>query len=294
MFRKKIIILIPYRGIGDLIFHIPFFKGISKKYKSKLIIFTNSANKAKNLLKNEAYINKIEYLNFQRENQLINSYKLYKEINKIQPDLCILTAHTKRLIVPLLISNAKKKIFFKKENTKDLSKYILSQSKKNFSDVNFKNKFDLNFSRKNLKNSIFISIDSHHDTNNWAEDNFILLIKKLLKINKIKKIYINFSPTKLKKFRNILKEFTSKKKIIFTYNKNFNNILKIINNCYYMIGNESGPICIGASLKKEVHSIYFPKYTNKSSRTINKNVRFYNTDSIKPQKVISKILRKIN
>ena len=39
--------------------------------------------------------NKIFYLNFQRENQIINSYKLLIKINSFNSDLCILTAPSK-------------------------------------------------------------------------------------------------------------------------------------------------------------------------------------------------------
>ena len=31
----KILLIIPYRGIGDLIFHIPLIRGLYKKYNSK-------------------------------------------------------------------------------------------------------------------------------------------------------------------------------------------------------------------------------------------------------------------
>ena len=115
----------------------------------------------------------------------------------------------------------------------------------------------------------------------------------MIKNHKFKEIYINFAPSKIKQFNKILNEFSRNKKIIFTYNENFDDIIRIINNSHYVIGNESGPICIAASLKKKIHSIYFPKYTNKSSKTIYKNVSFYNTDIIKPENIISKIFKRI-
>ena len=44
---------------------------------------------------------------------------------------------------------------------------------------------------------------------------------------------------------------------------------KTINNCLYIIGNESGPACLGASIGKNVFSIYDPKHTpNLSSKII--------------------------
>ena len=63
MDKRKIVLVIPYRGIGDLIFHIPLIRGLYKKYKSKIIIITNSANKAKFILHRETTIRKIEYIN---------------------------------------------------------------------------------------------------------------------------------------------------------------------------------------------------------------------------------------
>ena len=81
MDNKKIILVIPYRGIGDLIFHLPLLRGLRRKYKSKIIIITNSSNKAKLILKKEFSIKKIEYINFQREKQIQNSFLFLKKIN---------------------------------------------------------------------------------------------------------------------------------------------------------------------------------------------------------------------
>jgi len=147
---KTILIIIPYRGIGDLLFHIPLIKGVYKKYQKKIIILTNKANKAKNILKNEKYIKKIEYINFQRESLIINSFKLLKRINFYKPDIAILTAHSKRLQIPLLLSDSKSKIFFKKDLEKDLSKYVLKQSRTELSDINFIEDYKLNYSNKRL------------------------------------------------------------------------------------------------------------------------------------------------
>ena len=60
-----------------------------------------------------------------------------------------------------------------------------------------------------------------------------------------------------------------------------------------MIGNESGPICLGASLKKEVHSIYLPKHTRPESQIINKEINYYNTDLLTDEKITNEILRSI-
>ena len=296
MDNKKIVLIIPYRGIGDLIFHLPLLRGLYKKYKSKIIIVTNSSNKAKFLLKNEASIKKIDYLNFEREKQIINSFLFLKKINSYKADICILTAPTKRLIIPLMLSNIKNKFFFKKSKIKDLSKYIISQSINIFGDIKFKKKYNLTFIKEKIfYKKIFLSIDSHHDQNNWKENNFIKLTDKILKLKNIKRIYINFSPNKIGSFGNILKKFFKNKKIFFTYKNKFSNIIKIINDCSYVIGNESGPACLGASMGKKVFSIYDPKYTpNLSSKIINKEITYFNSKKLIPEKIIKTLINKIN
>ncbi len=290
----KIVLVIPYRGIGDLIFHIPLIRGLSKKYNSKITVITNKVNKAKNLLRNDKSIKKIEYISFQREKQIKNSFLFYKKINSLKPDICILTAPTRRLIIPLIFSNSKKKVYFKKDNTRDLSKYIIKQSKIELPNIRFDKNYLLKFKKNKIsKKNVFISIDSRHDSNNWNQIYYIELIKQILKKRSTNKIFINFDPSKIKTFKRILDLFKNEKKIFFTYASNFNELIVIMNNCSLIIGNESGPICIGAALKKKVFSIYYPKHTNKSSKTIYNKVKFFNSDKIPSQKIISNILKNI-
>ena len=291
MDKKKVILVIPYRGIGDLIFHIPLIRGLYAKYKSKIIIITNKVNKAKSLLVNEICIKKIEYINFERENQLKKSFFFLRKINSYNSDICILTAPTKRLIIPLLLSNSKNKIYFKKDNIKDLSKYIIKQSKIKFKDFNFIYNYSLEFKKpKNVNKNVFISIDSRHDSNNWSQIYYIELVDKILNNKSINKIYINFDPSKYKNFKKILNKFKKKEQVIFVYKYKFKKLIKLMNNCLFVIGNESGPICIGAALKKKVLSIYYPKHTNRSSKTIYNKVKFFNTNILSSKKIISSIL----
>ena len=290
----KIILVIPYRGIGDLIFHIPLIRGLSKKYNEKITIITNKVNKAKNLLINETSVKKVEYISFQRENQIKNSYLFYKKINSFNSDICILTAPTRRLIIPLIFSNSKKKIYFKKDDIKDLAKYVIKQSKIELPGIQFSKNYLLNFKKPKIsKKNIFISIDSRHDSNNWSQINYIKLIKKILKRKLVNKIYINFDPSKIATFKKILNFFSNKKKIIFTHSLSFDDLIKSMNSCSFVIGNESGPICIGAALKKNVISIYYPKHTNKSSKTIYNKVKFFNSDKTSYKKIIMNIIKMI-
>lgn len=295
MDKKEIVIVVPYRGIGDIIFHIPLFKGIYEHYKKKIILITNKANKAKYLLGKEKYIKKVLYLDFTREKLIRNALRLYNELNLLNIDLSILTASSKRLVVPFLFSSAKKKIYFKKNNDSDLSNYIFSQSIHHFNEINFLRTYNLLSLKNNFNiNNIFVNIDSHHDQNNWKEIHFINLINEIFIRKKINKLFINFAPNKKKKFLKIIQRFKKNKRIVFLYNANFNNVLKCISSSKYVISNESGPVCIGASLNRRVFSIYNPKYTpNLSSKIINKKIVYFNSFKMNSNYIINSIVKKI-
>ena len=100
-----------------------------------------------------------------------------------------------------------------------------------FPKIKIKKKYNLSFLKKSfLRKEIFLSIDSHHDQNNWKESNFINLTEKLLKSKKVSKIYLNFSPNKIDAFKKILKKFYHNKKVTFTYKDKFSSIIDKINN----------------------------------------------------------------
>ena len=110
----KILVVSPYRGIGDLIFHLPLLRYLKKKYKTKLNLITVHNSKAKIILKGENLVSKVIYGDFNRQNVLKKILKLKNEINRINSDITVLSASSKRLKASLILSNSKKKNnFFK-------------------------------------------------------------------------------------------------------------------------------------------------------------------------------------
>ncbi len=288
----KILVVSPYRGIGDLIFHLPLLRFLKKKYKTKINLITVHNSKAKFILKGENLVSKIIYGDFNRQNILQKVVALKNEINKFNSDLTVLSASSKRLKASLILSNAKKKISFSKTNEKDLSKYIYNETKKKFNLKKLEKNYTLKSKSFTKKKKIFLNVDSFHNQNNWGEQNYLKLINKIT--HKKKKLFINFSPRNKKKFRSIISVLKNKPNVEFTYNKNFKSVLKIIRECDYIIGNESGPICLGAAFKKKVLSIYNPNTTPKSSKTIYNKVSFINSTKLNNLFIQKKILKFIN
>jgi len=303
---NKIIVISGARGIGDLIYQLPLLRSLYLTYETKLILISNEVNRAKEVYRYENFYREI----IEFDNTRYSIFKTFGKIksflsllNNYAPDLLILTSNTTRLMVPVYLSNAKKKIIFgtKKFNLiKDRSNSHLTNCEKLISYTNNlnlkkkKNNFFLNSEKieglnKNINNSkIFISIDSHHDQNNWSIKNFIKITKILLQKNKT--IYFNFSPNKKHLLNEIPELIKNNNNCVFVYQKNITELIKIINSCSVIIGNESGPICLGASLKKKVHSIYIPIHTKPESQVIGGDVTYYNTDLIRSDEIIKNIL----
>lgn len=311
---KKIIIIIPYRGIGDAIFHIPLLRAIFLKYKKKLIIISNQVNHSNEIFKNETFYDKIINFNFTRGsilNYIKSALKLLKIINNFKSDLLILTDPSSRIAIPVLLSNSKKKIIAGLINTgnllikkKSFRKKFLSlnlfELKKRLKLKNYQNKYNIKIdqAKKNYINKkfkykikIFFNIDSHHNHNNWGVKNYDLLITECQKYSS--KIFINFSPKNVKMKTNFSLNIKNNKNIIFTYKEKINKIIKLINECDVIVGNESGPICIGASLNKKVYSLYSKRFSRPESMPISKKIKYYIFNDTNSKIIKNKIVENI-
>ena len=305
--KKKILVIIGARGIGDLIYHLPLLRSLHLTHKQKLIILSNKVNQAKEVFKNENFFEKIiEFDNYRYGifKTLINIIKFKNLINKLNIDLLVLTANYRRLIFPVLLSNARiKEIFgvglFKINKDRTLDHLTISERLLKYTnELNLKKKINNFFlTPKNLKTSknirskkVFISIDSHHDQNNWPIQNYLIIINKLIKRNNV---FVNFAPNKKYFLKYFPRNLINSKKIRFTYKKKISEIIKIISQSDVIIGNESGPVCLGSSLKKKVHAIYLPIHTKPESKIIYKKNNYYNAKKLSSKNIINKILKSI-
>tara|TARA_B100001057_G_scaffold408729_1_gene423101 strand:- start:1247 stop:2167 length:921 start_codon:yes stop_codon:yes gene_type:complete len=305
--KKKILVIIGARGIGDLIYHLPLLRSLYKSYGQKLIILSNKVNQSKEVFKNEDFFKKIiEFDNYRYGifQTLVNIIKFKNLINKLDVDYLVLTANYRRLILPVLFSNVRSKIIFgtgllKINKDRSLDHLTISERLIKYTNrLNLKNKINNFFlttkNFKSLKNTaykkIFISIDSHHDQNNWPIKNYLAIINK---IKKKSKIFVNFAPDKKHYLKYFSKKLIKSKRIEFTYKKRISDILKIIYQSDIIIGNESGPVCLGSSFKKQVHAIYLPIHTKPESQIIYKKNIYYNTEKLTSKKIVKKIIKSI-
>ena len=308
---KKILVVIPHRGIGDIIFHLPLLRSLKENFKTKLYIISNQNNKAKEILYKENLIKKIIYLNFNRGNfmnYVLNFFILKKNIDNFKADLTILTDPSKRLVIPLFFSNSKNKIY---SGINTFMDFISNKKhyRKNFLAKNLdilmtflkinntRNNYKLSFTSSNKdivkykkfkKPWFFINIDSHHNHNNWDLIFFNKIIKKLQK----KTIFINTSPKNIKLI-NSLKIEPLKKNIIITSMLSIKQLIKIIYNCELIIGNETGPICLASALNKKVISIYNENDSKPESSIISSSNLSLNATKLGNKKVLNSILKVI-
>ncbi len=301
---KKILVIIAHRGIGDLIYHLPLLRSLYKSFDKKITILSNKTNRATQVYKGENFYETIiEFDNsripFPRNIRSILNFK--NLINEINADQIILTSNSRRLAIPVFLSKAKEKIIFgshflsifKNRKTQNMtsSEKILYFTK-NLTLPKFDQNFNLksHYSIQDNSKKIFISVDSHHNQNDWNLDNYIKLVEILIKKNF--KIYLNFRDDK-----NIINLFPSffleSENIQFTNKQNIDELIKIISECKYVIGNESGPVCIGASLQKKVFAIYLPIHTKPESKIINNNTKYFKVGKIEDNFIIEKILEDI-
>jgi ADP-heptose:LPS heptosyltransferase len=309
---KNIVVIIPHRGIGDVIYHLPLLKTLYKNYNTKITVISNHENKSKNILKKEDFLKKIIYFNFNRTNlfnYILRFIKLKRIINNLNAEILILTDPSKRLVIPIFFCKAKKKIYV---GIKSFKEFLLK--KKNFRSIplanhlidlikslkfknpeysfmlnNYCNEKKFNYSHTLNKPYIFFSLDSHHNQNNWNLSGFKKIIDKIKKAT----LFINTSPNNLNFFRKDLNQFFYKSNVIITSKFSITKLIQIISSCKVIIGNESGPICIGASLNKKVISIYTEKTTKPESKIISKKIKYFNATKLNENTIVNNIYKSI-
>ncbi len=258
--KKNVIIIVPHKGIGDIIFHNSFIESISKSHKQKILLFANKSTKADLIFKKNKYIKKVIYIDLHRPSKIFYLFKIInislKLSNFLISDLYY-TGNSKWHKISFNLLSVFKKINL--NYTKRKRKFIVSQlddlmnkySIKNLKSYNpyVPNILSQTFIRKikTLKKPwVFLSIDTSEDQIQIPKNLLIKIINKLKK--KYKTIFVNTS-----KKNSYKTKFLDDIKLIKTSNFNILEINFLIKNSKLFIGNESGPAVMASiSCKKNI------------------------------------------
>ena len=271
--NKKICIAYTHHKLGDLIWQLPYIKAISEYHNQKVDLILREKTQAKNILKDIAHINLINYNNFRKgifywvdviklikinlKNQYTHIYILDK-VNK--PAIAAKLSGIKNIIGPG-IGNQKKWLTVKNFLTEDDARLNYSEQSQKILKINsipinnIYPEIKINLERFKIENldleikgkKIAFGIDSFEDYKMWYEEDFVELADKLYEKKLFDYIYLICGKEKSYLADNIIK-LSNKNYFINCSNKNLNGIIFALKNSGFLVGNNSGPINLAAAL----------------------------------------------
>ena len=271
--NKNICIVYTHHKLGDLIWQLPYIKAISEHYNQSVDLILREKTQAKKILKNEKYINNINYNNFRKgifywidvlklvqiynQNKYSHVYILDK-VNK--PAIAGKISGIKNIIGPG-IGNQKKYLTTDiilndndwKLNYSEQSKKLLKLHKINLNNpypqlnINIKEFNEINSDLLYKGKKIAFGVDSFEDYKMWYEEDFIKLADLLYEKKLFDYIYLICGPDKSNIAKKIIHE-SNKGYFIDCSNKNLDGLILAIKNSNFYIGNNSGPLNLAAAL----------------------------------------------
>ena len=286
--EKNVAIVVPHKGLGDLIFHNSFIKSISNFHKTKVLLFVNKSTKAHLIYKKNKYIKKVIYINLNRPPKIFYLFKTINislKLSNFQISELYYTGNSKWHKISFNLLSVFKKInlnYIKRKkkfiisHLNDLMNKYSVQNLRSY-DPNISNNLSQKFKHKTnmlKKPWVFLSIDTSEDQIQIPDNLLIKIINKLKK--KYNTILVNTS-----KKNSYKTKFLKDKKLVKTSNFNILQINFLIKNSKLFIGNESGP-AVMASISCRKNIIFLDKNVIPESKKIpNKFLRKYiNIDHI--------------
>tara|TARA_B100000686_G_C16717817_1_gene933112 strand:- start:222 stop:1118 length:897 start_codon:yes stop_codon:yes gene_type:complete len=280
--NKRIAVIIPHKGLGDIIFHYSFINSISKHHKKKIILFANKSSKADQIYRNNKLVEKIKIMDLKRPNLLFYIFKIFQItviLYSYKPDIIYYTGNNNWHKISFKLLSLFKSFelhYFtnKKKYIIDFLNYFLKRKKiKNLNNYEFKitNRNNTKFIKKiksYKKPWVFLSIDTSEDQIRIPNKILERIIFKLKK--KYKTIFINTNKKNKKKL-NLYKD----KVLVETSNYNILEINQILRNSQIFIGTESGPANLAAINKIKSYIFFSNKIKIESKLLPNKYLRKY-------------------
>ena len=282
----KTAIISIYPGIGDIVWHLPYFRAIAKKAeKKKIHLFTKKTTLAKEILKYENSINKVSYLNETRKffNTIYNFPKIVKVLKKEKFKTIWIFHRSPRYAIIARLAKIKniygfglgtQKIWLtskknignnskKKDNIYKAKKFLTIHG------INYSKKFKLkipesiiNKELKDLKSfskpwiTIGFSCNKTAFIKNnlpysfyrtWRPEYFSKLINMFLNKNNKKTIFLIGAKNEINLAKKIKNKCHYNKNIIISCNPIIKN-LSILSKSTFFIGNDSGPLNLSGAM----------------------------------------------
>ena len=280
--KKNVAIIVPHKGVGDIIFHNSFIKSVSIYHKTKIILFANKSTSAELIYRNNKYVKKVIYIDLKRPSKFFYLFKIVSislYLSQFEILELYYTGNSKWHKISFKLLSIFKKIKLKYKNKKKkfiiphLNDLLNKYSVKNFNSYYLNLPTGLsrrfyNTSKKYKKPWVFLSIDTSEDQIVIPTNILIKIIIKLKK--KYNTIFVNTSRKNSYKTKS-LKNF----RLVETSHLNILEINFLITNSVLFIGNESGP-AVMASISCKRSIIFLSKNVIPESKKIpNKFKREY-------------------
>ena len=270
---EKICIVYSHHKLGDLIWQLPYIKAISEHHNKKIDLIVREKTQAKEILKDLSYINVIHYNNFRKKffywvdvlklkkifsKQEYSYVYILDKINK--PAVAAKLAGIKNIIGPGI---KRQKKWLTNKHFLDDKDWFLSYSEQSqkllkLNNIKIKDVYphievkpsSIDELKKNFSYSgkkIAFGVDSFEDYKIWYEENFIELAKKFYDRKIFDYIYLVCGKDKQYIVKNIINK-SNKDYFIDCSNLKLMDIIGVIKDSDFFIGNNSGPLNLAAAL----------------------------------------------
>ena len=278
---EKICVVYSHHKLGDLIWQLPYIKAISEHHNKVIDLVVREKTQAKEILKDLKYINTIHYNNFRKKIfYWIDVFKLKKIFSSEgYTHVYILDKINKPAVAAKLVGITniigpgikRQKKWLTNKNFLDDKDWLLSYSEQSqkllkLNNIEIKDiyphievksssldEFKKNFSYSGKK--IAFGVDSFEDYKIWYEKNFIELANKFYDEKVFDYIYLVCGKDKQYIAKDIIAK-SNKNYFIDCSDLKLIDIISVIKDSDFFVGNNSGPLNLAAALNVKSFGLF--------------------------------------
>lgn len=272
--KLNIAVVYSHHKLGDLIWQLPYIKSISDHYNSKVTLIVRPKTQAKDILKDESYIDDFFYCKFRKKLwyfiEVFILYLFFRKkkfthvfiLDKIsRPAIAAKLARASNIIGPGIKSQKKwltTKLFLTEDDYKNLNYSEQSEKILKFQKISVKEKIPrINIMKQTLlsiepevcddKRYVSFGVDSFELYKMWFEDQFAKLANKFHENRIAEKFFLIASPDNSEVVKKII-DFSGRDIFYDCSKLNLLQVIKVMKNSIFFVGNNSGPLNLASAL----------------------------------------------